>query len=280
MSKGPGTGATPLFICAGMFGNILNLRQLALLVGRDRPVYGLQARGLFGNQEPHETFEEMARDYLSEIRQVQPHGPYMLGGFSGGGVVAYEMAQQLAAQGEEVAEVILLDTPVPEQVHLSLVDRVMIKWQDLQKNKTQFLSVWLRNRREWRARKEAQQIAAGDRATAESFNNERIRAAFMRAHDAYEVRPYSGPVVLYRPKTNVLYRISGGRRLQDGLNILREDNGWSPFVSELSIVEVPGDHDSMVLNPNIQVLASRMRKSLEARTAAAIGSDKAGIAAE
>ncbi|MBO9423178.1 SDR family NAD(P)-dependent oxidoreductase [Labrenzia sp. R4_1] len=280
MSKGPGTGATPLFICAGMFGNILNLRQLALLVGRDRPVYGLQARGLFGNQEPHETFEEMARDYLAEIRQVQPHGPYILGGFSGGGIVAYEMAQQLTAQGEEVAEVILLDTPVPEKVHLSLVDRVMIKWQDLQKNKTKFFSVWLRNRREWRARTEAQQNSAGDQATAESFNNERIRVAFMRAHDGYEVRPYNGRVVLYRPKAEVLYKISGGRRLQDGLNILREDNGWSPFVSELSIVEVPGDHDSMVLNPNIQVLASRMRKSLEARTAAALGSDKAGIAAE
>lgn len=280
MSKGPDSGATPLFICAGMFGNILNLRQLALLVGRDRPVYGLQARGLLGNQEPHESFESMARDYLVEIRQIQPQGPYILGGFSGGGIVAYEMARQLTAQGEDVSQVVLLDTPVPEQVHLSIADRVLIKMQDIQKEKGRFFSVWLRNRKKWRRQAIEQAQEAVSQASSESFNNERIRSAFMRAHDAYVVQPYDGAVVLYRPKVEVLYRITGGRVLQEGLNILREDNGWSSFIPHLSVVEVPGDHDSMVLNPNIQVLASRMRKSFESQDVASIGVEWPGIAAE
>ena len=90
----------PFFLVAGMFGNVLNLRHLAQLVGSDRPFYGLQARGLYGDHQPHETFEEMARDYIAELRTVQPHGPYLLGGFSGGGITAYEMARQLAAEGE------------------------------------------------------------------------------------------------------------------------------------------------------------------------------------
>ena len=109
-----------------MFGNILNLRHLAVQIGQDRPVYGLQARGLYGDQSPHETFEEMARDYLAEVRQVQPHGPYFLAGFSGGGIVAYEMAQQLVVEGE-TAKVVLLDTPYPEEVDLSVADRVTMR---------------------------------------------------------------------------------------------------------------------------------------------------------
>ena len=78
-----------------MFGNVLNLRHLAQLVGSDRPFYGVQARGLYGDHQPHETFEEMAADYIAELRTVQPQGPYLLGGFSGGGITAYEMARQL-----------------------------------------------------------------------------------------------------------------------------------------------------------------------------------------
>ncbi|HEX2679345.1 MAG TPA: SDR family NAD(P)-dependent oxidoreductase, partial [Polyangiales bacterium] len=88
-------GRLPFFLVGGMFGNVINLRHLAGLIGEDRPFHGVQARGLLGNEDPHETFEEMARDYLAELRAVQPHGPYLLGGFSGGGIAAYEMARQL-----------------------------------------------------------------------------------------------------------------------------------------------------------------------------------------
>ena len=103
MHDGDGGPRRPFFLVAGMFGNVLNLRHLAHLLGADRPVYGLQARGLYGGEPPHDTMEEAARDCIAEMRQVQPEGPYMVGGFSGGGITAYEIARQLEAAGEEVS---------------------------------------------------------------------------------------------------------------------------------------------------------------------------------
>ena len=113
MHQGEARPGTPFFLVAGMFGNVLNLRHLAHLLGTDRPFYGLQARGLYGDEEPHRTFEEAAADHIAELRTVQPHGPYLLGGFSGGGITAYEMARQLEAEGERVALLVMLDTPLP-----------------------------------------------------------------------------------------------------------------------------------------------------------------------
>src|SRR5690606_8368849 len=79
---------TPFFLVAGMFGNVLNLRQIANLIGEERPFYGVQARRLYGDDPPHDGFVEMAAYYLDEVRRVQPHGPYMFGGFSGGCILA------------------------------------------------------------------------------------------------------------------------------------------------------------------------------------------------
>lgn len=84
MQQGEGGARAPFFLVAGMFGNVLNLRHLAQLIGTDRRFYGLQARGLYGDEAPHLTLEEAAADCLAELRQIQPHGPYLLGGFSGG----------------------------------------------------------------------------------------------------------------------------------------------------------------------------------------------------
>ncbi|MCX8996218.1 SDR family oxidoreductase [Rhizobiaceae bacterium BDR2-2] len=260
MNEGQGGHATPLFLCAGMFGNVLNLRHLSLQLGSDRPVYCLQARGLYGGQEPHETFPEMARDYLAEIRAVQPHGPYFLGGFSGGGLVAYEMALQLEAAGEEVALVVMLDTPLPGPNHLTVVDRLLMKAQDVRRDRGAFIAKWLKNRREWAHYQESKSLQAQPKAV--DFHNERIHAAFLRALDRYEVKPYGGHVLLLRPKMKVLYRITGGRQLQEGRNLVRYDNGWSPYVPNLTVLEVPGDHDSMVLNPNVRVMSARIRQHL------------------
>ena len=261
MDSGKDPRRTPFFLCAGMFGNILNLRHLAVQIGADRPVYGLQARGIYGGQAPHETFEEMARDYLAEVRTVQPHGPYLLGGFSGGGLVAYEMAQQLRAAGEEAAIVVLLDTPYPANPVLSVQDRLMMKMQDVEKEGLSFFSNWVRRRIEWEQRK-AQARAGVQPKSAEQFHNEEIEAAFRRALSRYQGAAYDGSVLLMRPKLQVAYRVTGGRELNHERSLLRADNGWSPFVADLAIHEVPGDHDSMVLEPNVRVLASHLRQEL------------------
>lgn len=253
--------ATPLFICAGMFGNILNLRHLAMHVGQDRPVYGLQARGLYGDQLPHENFEDMARANLEEVRQVQPHGPYLLAGFSGGGIVAFEMARLLVDAGEQVAQVVLLDTPYPVDVPLSLTDRITMRLQDIQREKGQFTTRWLRGKIEWSRKQRLKALQAPPKA--EDFHNDIIQAAFLRSLAAYRGRKYGGRVLLLRPPLSVSYNLRDGRLLNSERSLLREDNGWRPLVNDLEIVEVPGDHDSMVLEPNVRVLANYLRQELK-----------------
>jgi thioesterase domain-containing protein/non-ribosomal peptide synthetase component F len=104
-------GSRPPFFCIhGGGGNVLIYRDLSRHLGSDQPLYGLQAQGLDGERPCLTTIEAMASLYVTEIRRLQPHGPYHLGGYCMGGTVVYEMAQQLKAQGEEVALLALFDT--------------------------------------------------------------------------------------------------------------------------------------------------------------------------
>jgi thioesterase domain-containing protein/acyl carrier protein len=104
-------GDRPPFFCVhDQNGHVLNFRDLARHVGTAQPFYGIQARGLDGEEVPFTQVDHMAAHYVSEIRKIQPVGPYFLGGYSFGGRVAYVMAQQLRATGEEVALLALFDT--------------------------------------------------------------------------------------------------------------------------------------------------------------------------
>ncbi|MBH8563642.1 amino acid adenylation domain-containing protein [Nostoc sp. CENA67] len=105
----------PFFLVPGGGGGQYELKvyaQLLYLLGDERPIYGFQARGWDGIQAPHTTVEAMAADYIKEIRSVQPEGPYLIGGECIGGVVAWEIAQQLVAQGQKV-NLVLMDTAPP-----------------------------------------------------------------------------------------------------------------------------------------------------------------------
>jgi acyl transferase domain-containing protein/thioesterase domain-containing protein len=265
MHPGPALSKPPFFLIAGLFGNVLNLRSLAHILGSDRAVYGLQARGLFGGLEPHETFEEMASDYLVELRALQPHGPYFLGGFSGGGITAYEMARQLMDAGETVRLVVLLDTPVPRRETLSATDRASIQVQNLQREGVQYFSRWMQSKIEYRLKlqRREEQLRKQQGGESRDFHSQVIEAAFYRALDRYTVRPLAVPVALFRPKIEPTYRLSGGRMLDKGRSPLYPDNGWTPYVTrQLEIVEVPGNHDSMVLEPNVRVLAARIDEAM------------------
>jgi thioesterase domain-containing protein/acyl carrier protein len=104
-------GNRPPFFCVhDGLGQVLSYRDLSLLLGDGQPFYGIQARGIDGEEEPFVRIEDMAEHYVREIRKVQPEGPYYIGGHSFGGRVAYVMAQQLQAAGEHVAFLGLLDT--------------------------------------------------------------------------------------------------------------------------------------------------------------------------
>lgn len=104
-------GSRPPFFCFhGAGGNILIYRDLSLHLGPDQPVYGLQSPGLDGSCAPLTRIEDMAAVYVREIRRMQQHGPYLLGGYCLGGTIAFEVARQLRSRGEEIALLALFDT--------------------------------------------------------------------------------------------------------------------------------------------------------------------------
>jgi surfactin family lipopeptide synthetase A len=104
---------TPIFCIHGGAGTILNLEPLARRLGPDQPFYGLQSRGLYGGEPPLTTVEQMAAHYLSELREVQPHGPYCLVGYCFGALVAYDIAQRLLRGGEQIRMLAFVNGPSP-----------------------------------------------------------------------------------------------------------------------------------------------------------------------
>ncbi|MEM8933307.1 MAG: alpha/beta fold hydrolase, partial [Acidobacteriota bacterium] len=105
---------TPFFCVHPSGGNVLCYVELARRLGTDQPFYGLQAPGLTGDEEPVGDVRALATRYLAEVRDAQPAGPYHLGGWSMGGVVAFEMARQLVDAGETVASLTILDAVAPD----------------------------------------------------------------------------------------------------------------------------------------------------------------------
>ena len=264
MHSGEGGPRRPFFLVAGMFGNVLNLRHLAHLIGTDRPFYGLQARGLYGDHAPHETFEEMARDYLKELRTIQPKGPYFLGGFSGGGITAYEMAQQLRADGEQTALLVMLDSRLPVSPPITKRDKALIHFQRLQRDGPEYVANWARNRLRWQMERLEKRFGApGEKPQPYKLHNEAIEAAFRAALPRYRVQPYPGAVTLFRPKIDEAHVLGPARVLSSELEYVYHDNDWGKFVGGIVVHEVPGTHDSMVLEPNVRVLATKLRACIQ-----------------
>ncbi len=107
---------SPLFIVHAIGGNVLTFATLPKLLGDEQPIYGLQSIGLDGREKPLRRIEEMATRYIKEIRILQPHGPYFLAGGCMGGIVAFEMAQQLTAKGQTVAFLGLVESWLPDLI--------------------------------------------------------------------------------------------------------------------------------------------------------------------
>ena len=120
-----GSAEPPLFLTHGLGGSVIDFFQVIKHIQTPHPIQGMQAKGVDGTEEPFDRIEDMAEFYLDAIRQVQPHGPYLLAGYSLGGLVTFEMAQRLTAAGEKVALLAMLDS-YPDIRYLSLAQRVRL----------------------------------------------------------------------------------------------------------------------------------------------------------
>jgi acetoacetyl-CoA synthetase len=111
-----GSGGPPLFLVHSIWGDVLGMRQIAVAMRSDIPVYGLRARGLQG-EAPQQSVEEMAASYVEVIRALQPQGPYRVAGHSFGGLLAFEIARLLSEQGEEIDWLGLIDAELSTAAH-------------------------------------------------------------------------------------------------------------------------------------------------------------------
>jgi amino acid adenylation domain-containing protein len=249
-------GTRPPFFCVhAVGGNVLNYRLLSRHLGDQQPFYGLQARGLGGNEAPHATVEEMATGYIHEMRQEQPHGPYLLGGASSGGVVAYEMAQQLRTAGERVAALVMMDTylvgPKPARVvqvleasplHHSgmLLDyhlgHLLLRTP---REGLAYLSKRLRARLGGVAGPIAEAIEAATPAVRHVIESN------LHALAVYAPRPYPGTAVM------LLSRDEPDRAFYDGRL------AWADLLGEGLILRfIPGSHENMLDEPQVAGVAA------------------------
>jgi thioesterase domain-containing protein/acyl carrier protein len=120
-----GTDEPPIFLAHGLAGTAMDFFQLVKHVRTERSIYGMQAKGTDGVEEPFERIEDLAQYHLDAIREVQPHGPYFLVGYSLGGLVTLEMAQRLTAEKEKVALLAMVET-YPHPRFLSWRQRVRL----------------------------------------------------------------------------------------------------------------------------------------------------------
>lgn len=249
------SGGSKPALCAihGGDGGILFYRALAERLPDDRPFLAIESPDL-GSDEQIEIgcIEETAASYIETLRERQPEGPYLLAGYSYGGVVAYEMARQLAEAGHEVPFVALFDTvnPAAEIRPYALSERVSVYWNSQSEaplgERILRLAARFKDGVETHLRVKAE--SADARGEAAAAHTERravqLREAHEAAMDAYVPGPFPGRLHLFRASA-----------VNDKFEI-PDDYGWSKLVEELEIVEVPGKHLTLFEDGNVGPLAT------------------------
>ncbi|HYN05181.1 MAG TPA: SDR family NAD(P)-dependent oxidoreductase [Vicinamibacteria bacterium] len=250
-----GGSRLPFFCVHGAGGNLLVFRELAERLGPEQPVYGLEARGVDGHLPPAASIGEMAELYLGAIRGVRPRGPYLLGGYSGGGVVALEMATRLATAGEAVGEVILFDTfhPSTEGRRIGLRDHIDgLATEGIAYLPRHAFAVAARLLAALPQKARLRYNLSRGRPLPHDLRDGHITRHFLEVSRRHVPGPYAGRVTLFRAREMDRVYSHVGPRL-----------GWGPsLLPRLEVVEVPGNHDTVVREPNVGVLASLLEDLL------------------
>ena len=268
-------GRPPFFCVHGGGGHVLFYYDMARRLGDDQPFYGLQAQGMDGASPRHTRLEDMAAHYIQEMKTVQPLGPYYLGGVSLGGVIAYEMAQQLRTNGETVALLAMFEGLHPDfpQTRPGIPE-----WARLAGNLYRTIehhagSVWMLERgKKWpylrekaiKAREEIGEalveqskklmgrVYAGTGKTVPPALEEAQSHCYL-AWMNYKPAPYPGAITLFRAKNQPL-------------GIVPDPTlGWKDLpAGGVEIHDVPGYHAAIVSEPRVRYLVAKLRPLLEA----------------
>ncbi|TDD87523.1 type I polyketide synthase [Actinomadura rubrisoli] len=254
----------PIFIAHPAGGTTAAYRQLVDLLGADQPVYGLE------RFEDAPSVEERAARYVRHLREAQPEGAFRLGGWSFGGVLAYETARQLKAAGREVEFVALFDAGLPLPVD-DESDTLAHRFSAFAAyvNETYDLDVALTYEELSGLDEEAQFALVMERAAPladhippAALTHQLTSHQDTRSLEAYEPGPYDGHVILYRAPEETPWAVKDARYVLDGTN------GFGGLCSDLEIVTIPGAHHLNLLDPpGVEVLAAHLEGRLAGRTA-------------
>lgn len=259
----------PLFCMHAAGGNVLFYRDLASELGNEQPFYGLQARGVTDKSETaHDRVEDMARDYLREIRSLQPSGPYHLCGASFGGLVAFEVARQLIAMGEKVGTLALFDTYAPGQVIAGVAEskshplKALVFRVKSVSSQLHEIEVWkkrlefVRSKAEKVHKKVKRKIAWTKNQFAIEYNKAtgrelppdmmRNHAAIQKAMDTYMPEKFDGNMLLFRASEQPTADFD-------------PHLGWDQFVTgKVKAVVVKGTHGALTVYPFATDLAAKL----------------------
>ncbi|MEL6867296.1 MAG: alpha/beta fold hydrolase [Bacteroidota bacterium] len=254
----------PIYLVHGAGLHVLMYQTFAQHMDPDQPIYGLQARGLNGGEQPLDRIEDIAAHYLKEILDHNPYGPYALAGYSFGGLIAFEMAKQLRAADREVSMLGVFDTVVRQQITAqkntyyqqlgNLGKKVAWNLSLLAKdplNNLRYKTNTLQRRyKRWKWRlthDEKQELNQGTKdheALVDRMNQ--------KAFDQYTITPYDGPIHLFRAKER--------RFFVEDFQYL----GWAPYAKGgIHIHEVPGDHLHLFNPPNGAAFARILQRCLD-----------------
>jgi thioesterase domain-containing protein len=255
----------PFFCAHPVGGSVFCYADLARMLGRERPFYGLQApaQGVFSEDALYSsgtTIEQIAALYIRDIQRIQPGGPYLLGGWSMGGLIAFEMARQLTEQGESVGTLVLFDTHLPPRNREAIDERdelpILIRFaadmsrmigKDQADLQEQFCSLDTNQQRSLLL-----DVLKRDGVLAEDAPGEEMDAllrVFTRnamAVNRYSLRPCSQSILLFRAAA------------ADAPEQLAQQ--WRRFAAggvELNLT--PGDHYSILRRPNVSLVAERLK---------------------
>jgi acyl transferase domain-containing protein/thioesterase domain-containing protein/acyl carrier protein len=253
-----GTGR-PLYVVHGAGGSVIFLAGFARAMSKNRPVYGFQAHGVEGDDVPDSTVQAMARRYVAELRDHGP-GPYLLGGYSGGGIVALEMARQLHDLGEEVELVVLFDSPTG-RISLGRTVHARHLLRNVFKHGPGVLIPIITYRLQ--ANPLGRRLFFGGRQSVHErshlFNYEEMLNHgyhdlfdhFASVVQRYDVGNYGVDVLLIKAQLR--------------WPLMSEDYGWRSHIDgRFDMLVAPGDHESMFYGSNVEVLVEEVSSRLDA----------------
>jgi amino acid adenylation domain-containing protein len=250
----------PLFMIHPPGGIVVCYRELARYLPEDQPLWAIRSRGLHGEEILPQTIEQMAADYLEAIRTVQARGPYILGGWSLGGLVAYEIARQMIDSGESCQRLVFLDTTIPEgatecvpaneQVNVGLEYGIQLTLDQLTALSPEEQLPLLHDH----ADKLGILAAQSPPEVVQRVLSD-LQSLFHHHVDLsrrYRLRPLAPIELLLLRPTEVPFRLQ-----------VSEDRGWRHLVEKVDVRYVPGHHHSMVQTPHVKRLAEVLTQALE-----------------